>query len=339
MSFTWPGMLWLLLLVPVAVGAWVWLVRRQDLRARRGGALLEARDARGRGPGFRRHVPVILFIAGVAVAVVALSRPTATVATLAHRGTVILSLDISGSMRARDIFPSRMEAVKDSARSFVDAQPSGVRLGIVAFSGTSILVQPPTTDKAMVLAAIDALRPQMFTAIGSGLEEALSAIFPKPAAESTGASADSPLVPAPAEQAPPPVAPGSFTSAAIILLSDGQSNQGPDPLDVAQQAADRGVRVFTIGVGTREGADLSFGRFTFHATLDEATLKRIAQITGGTYSKATSSEELHGIYRSLGTRLLREKESTEITAIFTAVALALFLLSSMLSMIWFRRVL
>jgi Ca-activated chloride channel family protein len=252
-----------------------------------------------------------------------------------QRGTVILSLDVSGSMRARDIKPTRMDAVKDAARTFVNAQPRGVRFGVVAFSGTAILVQPPTTDKNQVLAAIERLRPQMYTAIGSGLLTALDAIFPKPSPE----AADAPLAPAPEDQEPSPVTPGSDSSAAIVLLSDGQSNQGPDPLDAAEKAANLGVRVFTVGVGTREGANLGFGGFTFHAILDEATLRKIALITGGSYFKASSAEELRGIYQSLGTRLELKKENTEITALFVAAALGLFLVMGVLSIAWFNRLL
>ncbi|MGO9311050.1 MAG: vWA domain-containing protein, partial [Spirochaetia bacterium] len=177
-----------------------------------------------------------------------------------------------------------------------------------------------------------------YTAIGSGLLTALDAIFPKPQAEGAG-SADAPLAPAAPEQEPPPVPPGSDTSAAIILLSDGQSNQGPDPLDAAEKAANRGVRVFTVGVGTKEGADISFGSFTFHAILDEATLRKIALITGGSYFKASSADELRGIYQSLGTRLELEKVNTEITALFVAAALALFLAMGALSLAWFNRLL
>jgi Ca-activated chloride channel homolog len=212
-----------------------------------------------------------------------------------------------------------------------------VRIGVVAFSGTALLVQPPTTDKSKVLASIDRLGPQMFTAIGSGLLTALDAIFP-PEEEPTE-SANAPLAHAAPESEPPPVPPGSYSSAAIILLSDGQSNQGPDPLDVADKAARLGVRVFTIGVGTREGVDLNFGAFTFHAILDEATLRKIALITGGSYFKASSAEELRGIYHSLSTRMVLERQDTELTAPLVAAALVLFVLMGAISIAWFNRLL
>ena len=259
MTFAWPAMLWLLLLVPLLAAAHVLASRRRQAALRRAASVLRLADAAGRGPGGKRHVPAALFLLAVAVGVVALSRPSAPVLLPGRGGTVILSIDVSGSMRARDIVPSRMEAVRNAARSFARAQPVGVRVGVVAFSSSAFLVQAPTTNRSAVLAAIDRLQPQMFTAIGSGLLTALDAIFPPaPEAGSDPTAPLSPLAPA----GPPAAAPGSYPSAAIILLSDGQSNQGPDPLDAAQAAALRGVRVFTIGVGTREGTNLSFGGFT-----------------------------------------------------------------------------
>jgi len=331
-------MLWLLALVPVLIGFYLLVLRRQRKYALRYASLVHVTDGSGHGPGFRRHVPAFLFLLGVTISIVALARPSATIMLPGLRGTVILSLDVSGSMRARDIKPTRMDAVKDAARSFVNAQPRGVRFGVVAFTAWASIVQAPTTDKGRVLAAIERLSPQMYTAIGSGLLTALSAIFPKLSGR-TADTANAPLTPGPQDQEPPPVAPGSNTSAVIILLSDGQSNQGPDPLDAAEKAANLGIRVFTVGVGTREGANINLDGFTFHAILDEPTLRKIALITGGSYFKASSAEELLGIYQSLGTRLGLEKENTEITALFVAAAVGLFLVMGVLSIAWFNRLL
>jgi len=336
MTFAWPAMLWLLLLVPLLAAAHVLASRRRQAALRRAASVLRLADAAGRGPGGKRHVPAALFLLAVAVGVVALSRPSAPVLLPGRGGTVILSIDVSGSMRARDIVPSRMEAVRNAARSFARAQPVGVRVGVVAFSSSAFLVQAPTTNRSAVLAAIDRLQPQMFTAIGSALLTALDAIFPPaPEAGSDPTAPLSPLAPA----GPPAAAPGSYPSAAIILLSDGQSNQGPDPLDAAQAAALRGVRVFTIGVGTREGTNLSFGGFTFRAILDEATLKKIALLTGGSYFKASNAGELEGIYQTLGSRLQLEKAQTEITAPLLAAALVLLVVMAGLSVAWFNRLL
>jgi Ca-activated chloride channel family protein len=337
MTFAWPGMLWLLVLVPVLAALQVQILRRRRRDAQRYERVFQSSGRQRPGRGIAGLLPASLFLLGVTISIVALARPSATVMLPSQRGTVILSLDVSGSMKAQDIKPTRMEAVKEAARTFVNVQPRGVRFGIVAFSSTAILVQPPTSDKARVLAAIDRLGPQMYTAIGSGLLTALDAIFPKPASDAPEGP-NAPLESAPVPE-PPAVAPGSYRSAVIILLSDGQSNQGPAPLDAAEEAANRGVRVFTVGVGTREGTDLSFGGFTFHAILDEATLKRIAAITGGGYFKASSAEELRGIYQSLGTRVHLEQETTEITALAAGAAAALFLLMGALSLAWFNRLL
>ena len=329
-------MLWLLSIVPVLALVNVLVLRRRRRFAQRFATVFRMTDALGSRPGFRRYVPMGLFLLGVSVSILALARPSSSIMTLAQRGTVVLSVDVSGSMRAKDIKPTRMDAVKEAARTFVKVQPRGVRFAIVAFSGTAILVQPPTTDKNLVIDAIDRLTPQMFTAIGSGLLAALDAIFPKPVTEGGDSTKDSI---APSVPEPPPVAPGSDSSAAIVLLSDGQSNAGPDPLEAAEAAASRGVRVFTVGVGTREGVDMSFGGFTFHAILDEATLRKIAAITRGAYFKASTAEELRGIYESLGTRLELEKDTTEITALFVAAAILAFLAMGTLSLAWFNRLL
>ncbi len=336
MTFEWPGILWLLLLVPLLGLIHLLVQRRWQRRLRRFPAVFRLADMRGSGPGFRRHVPAALFLLGTAVALVALARPSASVLLPGHRATVVLSLDVSGSMRATDIKPSRMEAVKDAARAFVNLQPPGVRLGVVAFSSSAFLVQAPTDNKRQVMAAIDRLRPQMFTAVGSGLLTALAAIFP--ALQPPAIDSNAPLANASPDR-PAPAAPGSNSSAIIILLSDGQSNQGPDPLDAAQQAADLGIRVFTVGVGTREGTDLSFGGFTFHAILDEVTLKKIALITGGKYFRASDADELRRIYEGLGSQFRVERGTTEITALLEAVALALFILMGTLSFSWFNRLL
>ncbi|HUJ75190.1 MAG TPA: VWA domain-containing protein [bacterium] len=335
MTFEWPGLLWVLLLIPMLAGVYVLWDRRRQRTQRRAETRFQLADVLGRRPGFRRHVPAAVFLLGAALGIAALSRPSAAVLMPGQHGTVILSLDISGSMRARDIRPTRMEAVKDAARAFVRVQRQSVRLGVVAFSGTAFLVQAPTTDKNEVLAAIDRLSPQMFTAIGSGLEVALDALFPNLTEQEGADSQNAPLPDL--KDAPPPVAPGSDTDAAIILLSDGQSNQGIDPLEAAEKAANLGVRVYTVGVGTKEGADLSFGTFSFHAVLDEATLKKIALITAGRYYKASNAEELRGIYQSLGSRLEMQREDTEITALVVAAALAMLLVAGALSVYWFNR--
>ena len=343
MNFIWGRMLFLLLLVPVLVGAYVLAQRRRQKYALRYASLSLVKDALGKGPGIRRHIPAALFLAGLTVIIFALARPSATVDLPSEEGTVLLSMDVSGSMRATDIKPSRMEAVKEAARIFIQKRPRNVRIGIVAFSGTAELIQPPITDNDQLMAAVNRLHPERYTAIGSGLQAALDAIFEKTDQATTDTpppDPNNPLTSAPPpDQEPPPVPPGSYKSAVIVLMSDGQSNQGPDPLDAAEKAANLVVRVFTVGVGTPKGATLNLDGFTFHAILDEPTLRRIALITRGSYFKASSAEELRSIYQSLGTRLGLEKENTEITVLFVAAAIGLFLLMGVLSIAWFNRLL
>jgi len=368
MTFDWPGLLWLLFLVPVLVLAYLWAQRRRRRYAARYASLIVVKDALGRGPGFRRHVPVILFFLGLTVGIIALGRPSATVTLPSNRGTVILAIDISGSMRAHDIKPSRIEAAKAAARTFIEKQPRRVRVGIVAFAGTAALVQAPTTVRDDLYAAIDRLYPQRATAVGSAILVAVNAIFedekrrenggtdqgngvPGGGADPGGAdpngtdpnaqsqsSPDQPLGSAPSpDQAPQPVAPGSYTSAAIVLLTDGQTNTGPDPLDAAQQAADRGVRIFTVGVGTNQGDVVGAEGRYFRVSLDEDTLKKIAHNTAAAYYKASDEGELMRIYSELSVRLVVGRDTLEITALFAGLAVLAFLLGGLLSQLWFNR--
>jgi Ca-activated chloride channel family protein len=354
MSLLWPSLLWLFFLIPVLVLLYLWAQRRRRKYAARFASLIIVKDALGKGPGVRRHIPVILSFIGLALGIFALSRPQATVMLPSNRGTVILALDISGSMRARDIKPSRFEAAKAAARTFIEKQPRNVRVGIVAFSATAALVQAPTTVRDDLYAAIERLYPQRGTAVGSGILVSLQAIFEDAqkaaagtvdqspgadpqAAPDAQASPDQPLVPGSDTPAPAPVAPGSYTSAAIILLTDGQTNTGPDPLDVADQAANRGVRVFTVGIGTTRGDIVGAEGRSFRVALDEQTLKKIAQNTAASYYKATDEGELMRIYQALSVRLVLGKDTTEVTALFAGMALALLLVGAFLSQLWFNR--
>jgi Ca-activated chloride channel family protein len=362
MSLQWPSMLWLLFLIPVLVAAYILMLRRRRRYAARYASLLVVKEAMGKGPGFRRHIPIILFLAGLGIGIFALSRPEATVMLPSNRGTVILAIDMSGSMRARDIKPSRLEAAKAAAHLFVEKEPRRVRVGIVAFAGTAALVQAPTTNKEDLYSAIDRLYTQRATAVGSAILIALEAIFEdekKAQADALGQSSDpqaqnaqgpqnpqdqslapdpnQPLGSTPDQQPPAPVAPGSYNSAAIVLLTDGQSNTGPDPLDAAQEAADRGVRVFTVGVGTPRGDIVGMEGRSFRVALDEETLKRIAQNTAASYYKATDAGELMHVYEALSVRLVMGKDQTEITAVFAGIALGILLVGALLSQLWFNR--
>jgi len=332
MYFLWPLMLWLLLLIPALVALYILAQRRRQRYALRYASLSLVREALGRGPGFRRHIPPALFLSGLTVMIVALARPYTLVTLPSQEGTVILTMDVSGSMRADDLKPSRIEAAKSAARSFVEKQPSGVRIGIVSFSDNAFLVQAPTDDKAAIIAAINRLSPLRGTAIGRALLTSVDAIFEEANAEGGQSTATNDPTPTPT-----PVPQGVYEPAIIVLLSDGESNQGPRPLDVIDQVAARGVRVYTVGVGTAEGTVLHIQGRSIRTRLDEETLKRVASATDGTYYSATNEKDLVAIYDSLSTHLVFKKEQTEITAIFTGVAVVLSLMGGFLSLFWFNR--
>jgi Ca-activated chloride channel family protein len=337
MTFLWARLLWLLLLIPALVAAYLLAQRRRQKYALRYASLSLVKEALGKGPGFRRHVPPILFLAAMTVMVLALARPTAVVVLPSQQGTIILTLDNSGSMRANDVQPSRLEAAKAAAKAFVAKQPRSQKIGVVAFAGTASLVQPPTTNHDAIDRAIERLTLQRATAIGSGILTSVNAILeefgekPVPLQlEPFGIGLQS--------QDPPPAAPNeNLKTAIIVLMSDGQSNTGPDPLDVVEQAAGRGIKIYTVGLGSPEGTIITFYNRSMRVRLDEATLKRIAEKTNASYFRATSDLDLRQIYESLGTRLVFKPERTEITAIFAAVAALLLLASSGLSLLWFNR--
>ena len=336
MSFLWPEMLWLLVVVPGLTIAYVLSQRRRQKYALRYASLSLVKEALGRGPGIRRHIPPVLFLVGLTTMAVALARPVATLLLPSQQGTVILTLDVSGSMRADDLKPSRLEAAKSAARAFVEKQPSHVRIGIVSFSGDAALVQAPTRDREAVLAAINRLTTQRRTAIGSGLLTSLSAIFEVPGASPTPSSRQSLTLSQPTPT-PTPVPRGTYAPAVVVLLSDGVSNTGPRPLEVADQASDRGVRVYTVGIGSPEGTVLRFEGYSMRVRLDEETLKGMAEKTDASYFKADSETDLQEIYKDLSTALVFRPEQTELTVAFTGLAAALLLIAGTLSLLWFNR--
>lgn len=340
MQFLWPMNLFLLLLAPILVGLYVLAQRRRRRYALRYASLSLLREALGRGPGLRRHIPPALFLAAFTVMLVASARPVAVVTTPMQEGTVVLAIDVSGSMLAEDVAPNRMEAAKSAAKTFVDRQAPYVRVGVVSFSGDASIVQAPTTDKELVHAAVDRLRPQRATAIGRGILVSLDAIFEEieeelPSAKylRPGAAAEAPL-PSPSAK---PV--GVFAPASIVLLSDGQNNQFPAPLSIIDEAITRGIRVYTIGLGSPEGTILRIGGRAIRTRLDEATLKKVAELTDAQYFSAASDRELRQVYENLTTQLVLRQERTEITALFALVAAALSAVAAALSILWFGRLL
>jgi Ca-activated chloride channel family protein len=349
MKFIWPGMLWLLAALPVVAAAYVWLLRRRKKAVARYANLSMLKEALGAGPSFRRHVPPILFLVALALMITAIARPAAVVMLPSQQETLILAMDVSGSMRAKDIEPTRLAAAQAAAKTFVSSLPRTVRVGVVSFAGTAAVVQAPTHSREDVIAAIDRFQLQRGTAIGSGIIVALATIFPNAGIDVSdltyGRNAPRPI-PRPIDpgrtagkKESKPVPPGSHAGAAIILLTDGQRTAGPDSVEAAKMAADRGVRVFTVGFGTVNGEVLGFEGWSFRARLDEDTLKGIANMTRGEYFRAGTATDLKKVYESLNARIIFEKKEMEITAFFSAAAAALALLAAGLSMLWFNRIL
>ena len=357
MSFLWPELLGLLALVPALVLFYLWLLRRRKKSAVRYAGLELVREAMSRGQSMRRHLPPALFLLALTTMLVAVARPTAVVNLPSAHETVVLAMDVSGSMRAADVAPSRMVAMQEAARAFIAEQPRSTRVGSVTFGGTAALVQPPTQSREDLLAAIDRFELQRGTAVGSGLLVALKTIFPDAEFDLRGSdprrAANSRGTPLerrhgdrtsgdgdPSDKAQPkPVPPGSYESAVVILLSDGQTTTGPDPIASAWLAAERGVRVFTVGIGTENGEILIGDGWSMRVRLDEEALKSIAEITRGEYFYAGTAQDLKRVYESLTSKLVLETRETEITAIFVIFAALAALLSALLSMLWFNRVL
>ena len=352
-NFLWPEFLWLLLALPLLVAAYVWLLHRKKKMALRYASLSIVREAMGRGQGIRRHIPPLLFLLSLAAMLVAAARPFAVVSLPSQRETIMLAMDVSGSMRATDVLPNRLVASQNAAKAFLAELPRGVRVGIVAFAGTAAVVQPPTLSREDLVAAIDKFQLQRGTAIGNGIVMSLSELFPDAGIDLAsmqngrerprGTSLDQALKEGKdgkdAKKEFTPVAPGSYTSAAIILLTDGQRTTGIDSLDAAKAAADRGVRVYTVGIGTVDGETIGFEGWSMRVKLDEETLKGIARATQAEYFYAGTATDLKKVYETLSSRLAVEKKETEISGLLALAAAVLALLSASLSLLWFNRIL
>ncbi|MBZ8140706.1 ABC transporter ATP-binding protein [Rubrivivax gelatinosus] len=342
MSFVWPQMLAALVLLPLLVLLYLWLLRRRRHATVRLASVAIARQALGRGPGWRRHLPPALMLLALAALLLALARPTATLTLPLAERTIILAMDVSGSMRAEDVKPNRLVAAQEAARAFVASLPREVRVGVVSFAGTAAVVQAPTTSRDDVFAAIERFQLQRGTAIGSGIVLSLATLFPQAGIDIqqvTGQRAMPRMLGDPDKpQDFTPVAPGSYGSAAMILLTDGQRTTGPDPIDAAKMAADRGIRVYTVGVGTTQGEIIGFEGWSMRVRLDEDTLRQIAQMTLGEYFYAGTAEDLKKVYERLSARMVVERKETEVTALFAGLGALLALVASALSLWWFGRV-
>lgn len=349
MLFLWPQFLWLLLLLPLLVAVYVWLLGRKKKMALRYASLSIVREAIGAGQSFRRHIPPLLFLLSLAAMLVASARPFAVVSLPSQHETIMLAMDVSGSMRATDVLPNRLVASQNAAKAFLADLPRNVRVGIVAFAGTAAVVQPPTLSREDLTAAIDKFQLQRGTAIGNGIVVSLGELFPDAGIDlesmeygsghQRGISLDQARKDSKDKKASTPVTPGSYTSGAIILLTDGQRTTGVDSLDAAKLAADRGVRVYTVGVGTVEGETIGFEGWSMRVRLDEETLKGIARATQAEYFYAGTAADLKKVYETLSSRLTVEKKETEISGLVALAAAALALLSAGLSLAWFHRIL
>jgi Ca-activated chloride channel homolog len=341
-NFIWPEMLWLLVLLPLLVLLYLWLLSRRKKNTLRFSTVSLVKEAMGKGASWRRHLPPALLLLALGVLLVSAARPTAVISLPSTQKTIMLAMDVSGSMRAADVHPNRLVASQEAAKAFLADLPRDVKVGVVSFAGTAAIVQPPTLNREDTVAAIDRFQLQRGTAIGSGVVLSLAALFPDDtnidlqqitgARAMPSASSDKPKTPF------TPVEPGSFGSAAIILLTDGQRTTGPDPLDAAKMAADRGIRVFTVGIGTKDGEIIGFEGWSMRVRLDEDTLKNISAATRGEYFYAGTAENLKQVYQSLSTRLVVETKETEISALFASLGALLVVLAGGLSVWWFGRV-
>jgi Ca-activated chloride channel family protein len=352
LHFVWPHWLWALSVWPLLLLLYVWVLRRRKRHTLAYGQLGLVREALGRSAGWRRHVPPFVLWLAVGLSLLAAARPVAKLTLPSHQQTVILAMDVSGSMRAADVEPNRLVASQNAAKAFLADLPRQVKVGIVAFAGTAQVVQPVTHNREDLVAAIDKFHLQRATAIGSAIVVALTEIFPDQrqllSPLLVGRNSD-PFAPQgrAIEQALPqgevkpvvPVAPGSYGSAAIILLTDGQRTTGVDTAEAAQLAADRGVRVYTVGVGTVDGEVIGFEGWSMRVRLDEDSLKQVARHTQGEYFYAGTADSLKQVYQSLGSRLTVEKKDTEIAGLLALLSGVLMLLAGGLSLAWYGRVL
>ncbi len=320
-------------LVPLGILLYRTLEGRRRRAMARGGLGLGQGMARRPG-GVRARIPAVLFVAGLTVLMVALARPTAAVDLPREEGTVILAFDVSGSMAADDLKPTRMEAAKAATQDFVERQPPGVVIGVVAFSDAGLSVQAPTNDQATVLAAIKRLTPERGTSLGQGIRAALSTIATAENGPVTNYYSN--RSPAPTAT-PAPVPPGSHTSAVIVLLTDGENTQPPDPGAAAQAAADQGVRIYTVGIGSAAGTTLDVDGFKVHTQLDAATLQHISDVTGGTYYAAADEQDLHKVYDELDTRLVVKPQTIEVTSLFAGASVLLLVVGGVFSLLWLGR--
>lgn len=327
MSFIWPWMLTTLFTIPILVWVYFRLIRNRQRAAAGLGPLGVVQNRTGRGMGRSKHIPASLFLSGLALLFFGFARPEMFVDLPRVEGTVIMAFDVSKSMAADDFDPTRMDAAKEAARNFVENQPPGILIGVVAFSRGGLIVQAPTADQNAVLTTIDRLSPEGATSLGQGIFSALNAIAGEPID----------IDPEALESGTPPIDIGKYSSAVVLLLTDGENTTSPNPLEIAQLAADAGVRIYPIGIGSPEGAILQIEGFNVLTQLNEPALQAIASLTNGSYYYAEDEDTLREIYENVDLQLTSRGEKMEITAAFAGFSLFLFLIGGGLSLIWFGR--
>jgi Ca-activated chloride channel family protein len=367
MNLLWPWFLLLLLLIPVAVAIYVWVLRRKRRFAVRYSSLSLIREALPKRSMWRRHIPFALFLLGLSGLVTAMARPVAEVEVPLSRTTIILALDVSRSMCATDVPPNRLTVAQDAALAFIDDQVEGTQIGIVAFADTAEVVVPPTRDKAVLKQAIVNMTTSLGTAIGSATLKSVDAIAEiNPEVEPSGVDLSEAQVETEQDQDEDGA---SYRPDIIVLLTDGANTRGANPINAAQKAADRGLRVYTIGFGTLDpgrtvctreqlGSDTYGGRFggggfgggfgggnfrgdgsggyPRYLLLDEPTLRTVADMTGGEYYRAENADQLLDVFLNLPTQIVLQKETMEISVLFTALGGLFAAVAVGLSLIWFR---
>jgi len=343
MNFLWPHNLWLMLALPLLPALYLWLLRRRRKHTLRVSSVNIVRQAVGRP--WRQHIPPALFGLALSLLMLGLARPTARVTLPWSSSTIMLAIDVSLSMRVRDVVPTRMVAAQEAARTFLNELPLNIQVGIVTFAGSALVAQQVTSDRPSLISAIDAIQMQMGTAVGNAIVVCLAELFPDqgidlgemtfgPRRTARGLVEKERAAPMPIT----PVAPGSYDSAAIILLSDGRRTTGVDTLQAAKMAADRGIRIYVVGLGTVDGHVSAGEGMAIYLQLDEPTLREVARLTGGEYYHAGTAEDLRAVYQGLGSRLQIRARETELTALLALVAAILIVAGSSLSVLWFRRI-
>ncbi len=350
MSFSWPWALLSVLVIPLVFAVRAWARRRRRRAAVRVTSIALVRVALPGRTRWTRRIPAALFVAGLALLAVGAARPQASVPVPRTSATILLALDISGSMCSTDVDPNRLTAATKAAAEFIESQKGGPRIGLVTFAGTAGLLVPPTDDTEALLTALDGLTTSRGTAIGQAMLASLDAIAQTdPSIPPTGADPGRPA----------DGGDGGYASAAIIVLTDGANTQGVDPQTAAQQAALRRVRVFTIGFGTTTPAPMVCGGSQFDGgfggfggggfgrpggfdggrnprTIDEKSLKQIADTTGGSYQRAENADQLQSAFDDLPAAFTVIHRRVDLAAAFAGVGALLITAALSLSLWWTR---